>query len=149
MFQKFTVGLYFVLMAIGAAHAAVPQAIIIKTHIAFLPLGEGTFTATAPLCASGTFRATDSGFFITNRPHQYTGRAEYTCDDNSGTFIIQLHPQFHADPVFTVNGPWSIWGKGTGRYAGLSGHGDFGAIIDVSHDPLIGEETFIGFVELN
>jgi len=51
-----------------------------------------------------------------------------TCGDNSGSFILRLHPQFNDRPKdgFAASGPWSVWGKGTGAYSSLGGHGEFG-----------------------
>jgi hypothetical protein len=74
----------------------------------------------------------------------------FTCDDNSGTFILRLHPQFNARPKdgFTANGPWSVWGKGTGAYSSLSGSGEFGVVVDDNSDPLEATETYVGFVTL-
>lgn len=156
MFQKIVLSLLLALVTVGAAQADKPQPVVIETVLAFIPLAEGTFTATAPLCSSGTFRTVR---LVANpsllQGHGYTARAEYTCGDNSGTFVIQLHPQAGSnyaggtrDPVFTVAGPWSIVNGGTGRYAKLTGHGDFGVVIDFEQDPWTGAESFVGFVQL-
>ena len=113
--------------------------------------GGGTFTATSPLCSTGIVRSTDFAKF--NPAVRYTVRAEFVCDDNSGTFILQFHPQFGpgTDPTFTASGPWSIPGNGnTGAYVGLSGHGHFGVVVVFENGiPQTGEETFVGFVQLN
>jgi len=75
---------------------------------------------------------------------------EFVCDDNSGSFTLRLHPQANARPKdgFALNGPWSVWGKGTGAYGSLSGHGEFGVVFDEESDPLEGAETYVGFVAL-
>ena len=78
---------------------------------------------------------------------------EFTCYDNSGTFFIRLHPQFNGRPRdFNLAGPWSIWGKGTGDYATMSGYGEFGVVTyDIPNtDPVQrgGDETYVGFVNL-
>ena len=143
----------------ATVRADAPQPVIIQTNIFFHTIGqgatgEGTFTATAPLCTSGTQRSLR---LVGNpsRAHGWTTDWEYTCDDNSGTFRIQYHPQAGAnyartqEPEFTVAGPWSIVDGGTGRYAKLTGHGDYGIVIDFSTDPVTAEETFVGFVQLN
>jgi hypothetical protein len=140
-----------------AARGDAPRPIIIETAVAFVPLAEGTFTATAPLCASGTFRTLD----VVINPsllhgHGFTARAEYSCDDNSGTFVIQMHPQAGANyaggtrnPTCTVAGPWSFLPGGTGRYSKISGWGDLGVVIDFEQNPWTGEELFMGFVQLD
>jgi hypothetical protein len=153
MSKKITLGALLVLMTVFTAQADAPQPVVIQTQVVFLPLPEGTFTASAPLCASGTFRAVS----LVSNPsvaHGWTARHEYTCDDNSGTFIIQFHPQAgknyaqNPQPEFTVAGPWQIVEGGTGRYTKLTGHGDLGVVIDFSTEPWTGEETFVGFVQL-
>jgi hypothetical protein len=74
----------------------------------------------------------------------------FVCDDNSGTFTLRLHPQASGRPKngFALNGPWSVWGKGTGDYAKMGGYGEFGAVFDFNTDPLEGQETYVGFVTL-
>jgi hypothetical protein len=103
---------------------------------------------TSPFCSSGLVSPT--GFGVFNSPAgRFVARSEFACADGSGTFIIQFHPQFGRDPTFTFSGPWSVFG-GTGSYVGLSGHGDFGAVVvfDGNGIPQTGEETFVGFVQL-
>jgi hypothetical protein len=157
MIARRTLGALLCMSAITSVQADAPRPIIIRTQVVFAPLAEGTFEATAPLCASGTFRTLRA---ILNpsllQGHGFTAIAEYACDDNSGTFIIQVHPQSGAnyaggtrDPEFTVAGPWSFVPGGSGRYAKISGHGDFGVVIDLEQDPWTGEESFTGFVRLN
>jgi hypothetical protein len=140
--------------AFGAVEAGTPQPIIIETHVIFtLPEPVGTFTATAPLCATGTFKSK----FVAQNPsvtHAWAASAQYTCDDNSGTFQIKFFPSgapstAYLNSAFNVAGPWSVFGKGTGRYSTLSGHGDFGVIFDFTKDPFEGTELFIGFVQLD
>ena len=145
-------------MICAPALADAPQPVIIQTHTIFPTTGtgatsEGTFTATAPLCISGTHRSLR---LVANpsRAHGWTVDAEYTCDDNSGTFLIQYHPQVGAnyaggtrDMEFMLTGPWSIL-KGTGRYANVTGQGALGVVIDFSASPVTGVEKFVGFVQL-
>lgn len=157
MIARRMLGALVCLSAIATVQADAPRPVVIETQVVFAPLAEGTFTATAPLCTSGTFRTLE----VVLNPsllygHGFTAKAEYVCDDNSGTFIIQLHPQSGAnlaggtrEPVFTVAGPWSFVPGGTGRYAKISGHGDFGVVIDLEQDPWTGEESFTGFVQLD
>lgn len=146
MFSRLVIGLLLSSLVAFSAGAA-PQPVVIQTQVTFVPLAEGTFTASAPLCSSGTFRA----IHLVSNPsvaHGWMARHEYTCDDNSGSFVLQLHPHATTDPAFTVAGPWSVL-AGTGRYAKLSGHGDFGVVIDFNQDPWTGEESFVGFVQFH
>jgi hypothetical protein len=153
--RKALLGIVLGAATISAVQADRPQPVVIQATIVFNPLAEGTFTSTSPLCASGTIRTLR---FIANpsllHGHGFTSSAEFVCDDNSGSFEIQLHPQAGSnyaggtrDPEFTVSGPWSIVG-GTGRYTNLSGHGDFGAVVDFDRDPWTGTESYVGFVKL-
>ena len=112
------------------AHAQEPT---IVTNIIFPEEGEpfGTFTATEPLCPSGTFvdefvgggGAFNSGHVFY---HAFTVRKTFTCADNSGTFTILFHPQFSpATPAGCEEaGPFAVVG-GTGAFSNLHGHGDF------------------------
>jgi hypothetical protein len=130
--------------------ADVPQAVTITTQVVFNPETNGTFVATGPICSTGTLFAVDGVFAIGPAAFNVNGLQEFVCDDNSGTFILRLHPQANGRPKdgFALNGPWSVWGKGTGNYASLSGHGEFGVVFDENSDPLEGEETYVGFVTL-
>jgi hypothetical protein len=132
--------------AATASLADAPQAVTITTQVVFNPDANGTFVATGPLCATGTH----SLVRIAPGPYNVNALQMFTCDDNSGSFILRLHPQFNARPKdgFTANGPWSVWGKGTGAYSSLSGHGEFGVVIDDNSDPLEGTETYVGVVTL-
>ena len=139
----------------GAAPALAdtPQAVTISTTITFPDfdsLGFGTFTATGPICSSGTLRGVREALGIGPAAFNVNSLTEFVCDDNSGSFVIHVHPQANPRPKdgFDLDGPWSIWGKGTGDYATMSGHGDFGVVIDFSADPLTGQETYVGFVTL-
>ncbi len=119
---------------ISAATAAPPTAATITTTIIFPEEGEpfGTFTATEPLCPSGTFVdefVGGGGAFNPKAPapyHAFTVRKTFTCADGSGTFTILFHPQFNpATPSECEEaGPFAVVG-GTGSFANLSGHGDF------------------------
>ena len=155
MHMRMLLGVLWSLTAVGAAQADVPQPVIIQTNIVFFTTGHDTFTATAPLCTSGTIQSLRI-LMNPSAAHAWTVESEYTCDDNSGTFRIQYHPQAGAnyaggtrEPLFTVAGPWSIVNGGTGQYAKLTGHGDFGVVVDKSTDPWTGEESFVGFVQLD
>lgn len=130
--------------------ADAPQAVTITTQVIFDPNINGTFVASGPICPSGTLYYVDDHFGIGPAAFNVNGTTEFVCDDNSGSFILRLHPQGNGRPKdgFDLNGPWSTWGKGTGDYETLSGHGAFGVVFDFSSDPLTGEETYVGFVTL-
>jgi hypothetical protein len=132
--------------------AAAPQAVTITTQATFNAegLGSGTFVAAGPVYVTGTFYALGAVFSAPNAWLIVNGLHHFDCDDNSGSFEIRLHPQGNPRPGlgFDLNGPWSIWGKGTGAYRQLAGHGDFGVVITPGSDPLSGVETFVGFVTL-
>jgi hypothetical protein len=133
------------------ALAGTPQAVTISTTITFPEfdsLGFGTFTATGPICTSGTFSGVREALGVGPAAFNVNSLTEFVCDDNSGSFVIHLHPQANARPKggFDLDGPWATWGKGTGDYASMSGHGEFGVVLDWSADPLTGQETYVGFV---
>jgi len=120
-------------LALAAAPAANAQEPTIVTDITFPEEGEpfGTFTATAPLCPSGTFVdqfVGGGGAFRSEHVfyHAFTVRKTFTCADSSGTFTILFHPQFTpATPAGCDEaGPFAVI-AGTGAYAQLRGHGDF------------------------
>ena len=132
--------------------ADAPQAVTIVTHLTFYPdTTSGTFEATGPICSTGTVSLVDAHIGEGPAAYNVNVRQLFVCDDNSGTFVIRLLPQGNARPKdgFTFNGPWAISGNtGTGAYSKLSGHGEIGAVVDFSADPLTGMETYVGFVTL-
>jgi hypothetical protein len=115
--------------AAPAAHAAPPEPFTITEAIDFNSEAPPTFTATGPLCASGTFEDVVVGDRFRGNPDA-TGkfnlliRTVYTCDDGSGTFNAQKHVfiTLNEDGSSTNTGPITLHG-GTGDYTGLSGHG--------------------------
>lgn len=127
-----------------------PQAVTITTQVVFNPQINGTFVATGPICSTGSLHFVDEHLAIGPAAFNVNALTQFVCDDNSGTFILRLHPQANGRPKdgFALNGPWSVWGKGTGNYKSLSGHGEFGVVFDANSDPLEGEETYVGFVNL-
>ena len=112
-----------------AAHAAPPEPFTITETIDFNSQEPPTFTATGPLCASGTFEDVVVGDRFRGNPDT-TGkfnlliRTVFTCADGSGTFNAQKHVfvTLNADESSTNTGPITLHG-GTGDYTGLSGHG--------------------------
>jgi hypothetical protein len=133
------------------AQADAPQAVTITTDVVFNPGTSGTFVATGPICSTGTVALVDEVDAIGPAAFNVNAIQEFTCDDNSGSFIIRLHPQGNPRPSdgFDLSGPWSVWGKGTGAYRNLSGHGEFGVVFEENSDPLAATETYVGFVTLN
>jgi hypothetical protein len=130
--------------------AGTPQAVTITTQVAFDPQISGTFVATGPICSTGTLHFVDEAIGSGPAAFNVNALTQFVCDDNSGTFTLRLHPQANARPKdgFALNGPWSVWGKGTGAYGSMSGHGEFGVVFDENSDPLEGVETYVGFVNL-
>ena len=128
--------LWLVLVALAAlmlvAAPAYAQEATITTNITFPEEGApfGTFTATEPLCPSGTF--VDE--FVAGGGGQLYGaitvRKTLTCNDGSGTFTILFHPQLTpaTPPSCLQAGPFAVIG-GTGDYTRLSGHGDFCLVV--------------------
>jgi hypothetical protein len=112
-----------------AANAAPPEAFSINENIDFNSQEPPTFTATGPLCPSGTFEDEVAGDRVAGHPDT-TGklnlliRTVYTCDDGSGTFNAQKHVfiTLNEDGSSANTGPITLSG-GTGDYTGLSGHG--------------------------
>jgi len=70
---------------------------------------EGTFTAAAPLCSSGTFKDVGATVGI---------KMEHTCADGSGTFEFEV----------VGSGPFHFSAAGTGRYSSLRGKGSCSVI---------------------
>jgi hypothetical protein len=116
------------LVAAGPASAAAPVPFTMADEVNF-ESGVATFTATGPLCASGTFVDDVKVSAFAQSEHARSGggnvliRGTYSCDDGSGTFemLKHLHLGF-TETGFTDAGPVEILG-GTGAYAGVTGHG--------------------------
>ena len=131
--------------------AEAPQAVTITTQVVFNPNSNGTFVASGPICSTGTFSLVSEVLAIGGFAFNVNATHEFVCDDNSGSFRLRLHPQGNARPKdgFHLNGPWSVWGKGTGAYSLMAGYGEFGVVFVNGSDPLEGTETYVGFVTLN
>jgi hypothetical protein len=122
----------------ASAQAAEHVPFTINEQITLGPNGPvlETFTATGPLCPSGTF--VDTVQATQPDPAQGPGhsgqftlivRSVYTCDDGSGTFnaLKELIGTIGPDTV-TSTGPIQLLG-GTGAFTDLRGHGvDTGSI---------------------
>ena len=118
----------FACVALVGTPSAYAQTPTIVTDVTFPEEGPpfGTFTASDPLCPSGTFVDQFVGGGGGVLYHAATVRKMFTCADGSGTFTILFHPQFTpATPAGCGEaGPFAVIG-GTGDYAQLRGHGDF------------------------
>jgi hypothetical protein len=128
-------GMFAALGIAAPAQAAEQVPFTINEQLDF-DAGTFTFTATEPLCPSGTFeddvavvafahsdRARNGGFNLLIR-------TTYTCADGSGTFDMLKHVfiTFTGEDSTTNTGPIQILG-GTGDYAETVGHGvDIGAV---------------------
>jgi len=137
-------------LAFAAAPPAYAQEPTIVTNITFPEEGEpfGTFTASEPLCPSGTFvdQFIGGGGALRSGHVDYNANAilkTFTCADGSGTFTILFHPQFTpATPAgCDAAGPFTVIG-GTGDYARLRGVGNFCVTFSDEH------ETFTGTFRL-
>ena len=143
-------GLLAALLAAGPASAsAAPVPFTMADQVNF-DSGVFTFTATSPLCASGTFvdDVNVAAFARSERARSGGGilliRSVYTCGDGSGTFDLLKHLTLRfTETGFTTAGPLEILG-GTGAYAGITGHG-FGSGESVGP---IGGGTETGVVRL-
>ena len=104
----------------------------ITETVDFTGAGDNTFTATGPLCPSGTF-TDDIHNFAPNSdasaaPDHSGGlkihiRTVYTCDDGSGSFYAGKSQRIDfVENGFTATGPIQLTG-GTGDYVSLRGHG--------------------------
>lgn len=95
---------------------------LIGHHAAGAGYHEGTFTASAPLCPSGSW--------LGDSEEEGDGVRDFTCDDKSGTFSTDFVGDIEHEKGGT--GPWRITG-GTGKWKGLRGTGT--AVTDESTGP--------------
>jgi len=114
--------------AAASAQAASQVPFTINEQITLGPNGPilETFTATGPLCPSGTFADTVQAIGKST----LIVRSVYTCDDGSGTFnaVKELVSTPGPDDTATSTGPIQLLG-GTGAFTDLIGHGvDTGSI---------------------
>ena len=119
-------GLLAPLGAAASAQASSPVPFTITDQVDFVS-GVSTFTATGPLCPSGTF--VDDTRVIAGHPDssgriKLLNRTVYTCDDGSGTFntLRQIFITLGPDGSFSSTGPVQLLG-GTGAFTDLTGHG--------------------------
>ena len=119
-------------LAAGPTPAAAPAPFTIIEVVDFSGAGPNTFTATGPLCPSGTFTDEVHNFAPNSDSGQgadHSGglnlqiHSVYTCADGSGSFeaMKNIRLTFTEDGT-TSTGPIQLHG-GTGSYRTLSGHG--------------------------
>jgi hypothetical protein len=134
-------------VALPTAAGATPPVPVTITVLADFsgPVPQGTFTATSPLCSSGAFVSEPIAGGGGPVASAFTGLQHFSCDDATGTFTIQFHPQVHP-PDFLDHGPWAALG-GTGAYEGLRGSGDFTLLGFTS--PTTAVATFSGDVHFD
>jgi hypothetical protein len=116
------------LLAFTQVAAATPPAQVTMTLAADFsgPVIQGTFTASSPLCSNGIFFTEVVAGGGGPQAFGFTGRQHMTCDDGTGTFVIQFHPQSNPESPIP-GGPWAAL-SGTGAYAGIHGTGSFSDI---------------------
>ena len=122
----FVVAAVFAILVGGTSAQAADQVPFTISEQINAVTGDTAFTATGPLCSSGTFA--DTVISATFNAPQLKGNVlistVYTCADGSGTFTMLKHVfiQFNPDFSSTNTGPVQILG-GSGAFIGLLGHG--------------------------
>jgi hypothetical protein len=127
--------LFLVALPMASAGATPPEQVTIEGPAFFAgpDAGTGSFTATGPGVVSGTMcpSGTIADVYVKAPPKNQQSPnvvnlkilKEFTCDDESGTFLVKLRVHITDYPVFN----WVIKG-GTGAYENLKGNGHgFGA----------------------
>jgi len=106
------------------------------THPVDADYHQGTFTASPPLCHSGSWLGNGAGSRV------------FTCADGSGTFTADFPGEL--EHVQGLSGPWAII-SGTGSYTTLRGKGT--ATIDsstgVNSSPIIFSDSWTGTVDFD
>jgi hypothetical protein len=119
-------GLLTFIGATPSAQAASQVPFTITEQVDFAPGGINTFTATSPLCPSGTFVDTLIAAGDVKSPTKGIAvlRTVYACNDGTGTFNMLKHVFITVTSAdsFVNTGPVQLLG-GTGAYANLTGHG--------------------------
>ena len=105
------------------AVAAPPQTQTFTVAEQFEP-ESGVFTSDGTVvCASGTTSNNTFGSgFQSDRGVIFHVRKTITCDDGSGTFILQLQARLGFNAGDMTFGPWVVL-SGTGEYTNLNGRG--------------------------
>jgi len=97
---------------------------------------QGTFTASAPLCPSGSWIGNGGGTRV------------FTCGDGSGTFTASFFGQL--EHVQGSTGPWTIT-DGTGTYTTLRGKGTgtVDSSTGINSSPIIFSDTWTGTADFD
>jgi hypothetical protein len=126
------------------AVAAPPQTTTFTVVEQFDP-ESGVFTSDGSVvCASGTTSNDTFGSgFQSDRGVIFHVRKTITCDDGSGTFILQIQARAGFNVGDMAFGPWTVV-SGTGDYANLQGRGT------VTGTPLAGgvSDLYVGWLAL-
>jgi hypothetical protein len=120
--------------------------VTITTHVDFSgPTAQGTFIASPPLCASGSFIDDVLSIIGSGQPPVFTAlvRRTFTCADGSGTFALQVSVKFPREATGSVE--WSVF-SGIGAYTALHGTG---RVSFASTGPLTGMDNFSGAVHFD
>jgi hypothetical protein len=119
----FSVAILAAALGVLPALAAPPQTTTFTVMEQFEP-ESGVFTSDGSVvCASGTTSNNTFGSgFQSNRGVIFHVRKTITCDDGSGTFILQLQARAGFNVGDMTFGPWVVL-SGTGDYANLHGSG--------------------------
>lgn len=119
-------GVLLIALPAVPVHATPPEEVLIEVDTTLPEVGPtfGPFTATGPLCPSGDSIDVSSRFvgFQSGNRAQILVAKQFTCDDQSGSFVLLLRVHLQFQPfsdVFT----WSVV-EGTGAYDRLHGSGD-------------------------
>ena len=126
-------------VAVAIPASATPRTITFHldgTHPPDKDAHQGTFTAPAPLCSSGTWQGNGRN-----------GRV-FTCADDSGTFTALFNGEL--EHTAGASGPWAIVG-GTGAYATLrgAGTGHIDSSTGPTGNPITFSDTWTGRVDFD
>lgn len=129
------------------ALAAAPASNVVNIRLTFdLAAGTEAWVGSGPgVCRSGTTTAADIPYIEFGDPFKIVMNKELTCDDGSGSFVIQLsagQPGWPNSP--TSNGGWVVTG-GTGDYENAVGGGTFTGRRGSPRDQ-VGFETLQGVI---
>jgi hypothetical protein len=128
-------------LCLGPAPPALAAPTQVKLHLdGTHPVGadrhDGTFTASPPLCPSGSWLGNGANSRV------------FTCADGSGTFTVGFNGEL--EHVQGASGPWTIT-SGSGTYTALRGKGT--ATIDastgVNTSPIIFSDSWTGAVDFD
>ena len=103
--------------------ATAASGVEITLHNSFNTTGEETFTATGGFCAAGSAETSDLRIVGGRAGLSFHLVKTLTCDDGSGTLVINVDVATARGHAADARGGWSIAG-GTDRWAGARGGGE-------------------------